>query len=719
MIFQLFAFSHYLTTKVDFIQHYSNNSLPTYEIKIFHEKLHPISNISSNQISHIYHFDERIQLPATLITNPVGRLTIIIPVVEFKGIVLNFTVDNRDYSIVPYLSLVDKIQSSNYFNSTLQGTVRNLFSPLLTMSYHNIYKRDALHPYISKGNLAHINRGSLHDNVSGNTIHVKRDTVDILGTVGMNVRRAFTVLFKLLTTLGVFVLNFFQGIMSLRHWDLVLSTQKLINKYHNGTVPIMIKGSQFMRKKFHNLVNDWRTNSSAQFLNNIGNNRHTNKDQLNVTSLWESRDIASMTLEDLTIHHIQNATVSSDALSLMKDHASLLETISHRLFSLATPDIVLKMKELKMTPGASIFDSAIVGILKSAYNLFDIALQLLASASNVVFDIVEPIINFMQKLISIELRIPGLESFFKSITHLPLNVMNLLTLNTAMFMNWNLRIFTGKPNLISINEMDILTNDPDPMRWIMNYYNNPMTGPYTKEKELKLGQLLDWMPRCQMMHFQYVAIFFGDMQILLDKRISSTILNSFNLLDLLVFAMNYMYLVPYYPVDFVTNENQIQTKLENPDKYWFTWYLHWFIEVIAGQIHSVQRLFKHSASALGINAFKGALYDQNRFMIKSIIIGLPQLVVISWISNNVWKHCDFNDADRLAITVVNTMAWATDTASYLWMTVLAFPELQNKVELATKFNIWVLTSYIDLTMLGLYHTRLGLMMRSGKYGLID
>eukprot|EP00835_Amoeboradix_gromovi_P002305 NODE_128_length_18581_cov_0.247538.p3 type:complete len:717 gc:universal NODE_128_length_18581_cov_0.247538:11327-13477(+) len=716
MIFTILVLGK-LTTMVEFIEHYHNKAQPSYEVKIIYDKFFPICDISSNQIDRVYHFDQEVKLPATLNTNPMGRLTLIVPVTEFKGIELNFAVNNFEYSVALYLSLIQRIQSSDFFDSSVQKRLNALFSPLLDMKHHKIEASDLVHgnPLISASHLKHINAGKLHDRKSGNSVHVKRDNIDVLGKIGYNARRAFNVFFQVLSSMGVLVFNFFQGIMALRRWDLVLSTQKLINKYHDGTVPIMKQGTLAMRPQFLDLVNNWRANSSASFLEKI-KNKDVNSHE-DIYKKWEQRDVGSMTLEDLTFHHIHNVTAPSSTHSMIEEHAKLLNNVATKLYAVATPDVVLKMKQIELNTGANWYDSAVVNLLKTAYGLFDVALQVLQSTSNIVFDIVTPIVDFMQKLISIKIDIPGLQSFFSSISKTDLTIMNLLTLNTAMFMNWNLQIFTKQPFILSVQEMDILTSDTNPMKWMLNYYSDHRTGPYTKEKELKLGQLLDWMPRCQMMHFQYVGIFFGDLQVWTDSiSVIKPITNQFSYLDLLAFAMNYMYLIPYYPVDFVTDLSQIDDKIAHPDKYWFTWYLHWFIEVIAGAIHSMHSVFKWTSSILGLG-YIGDTYNNIRFMIKSIIIGLPQLVIIAWISNNVWENTDSNDADRLAITVVNTMAWSVDTASYLFMMILS--RMRDDSILINGMSVGLVSTLIDATMLGLYHSRLGLMMMSGKYGLID
>eukprot|EP00834_Sanchytrium_tribonematis_P003612 NODE_145_length_15762_cov_0.655238.p4 type:complete len:708 gc:universal NODE_145_length_15762_cov_0.655238:12638-14761(+) len=707
MILIYFCFAQLITTKVDFIQHYEKEELPTYEIKIFYPAGKTISNISSHEVDHIHHFDEVVPLPTSLVTNMYGRVTIIIPVKEFKGIHLNFTADGKEYTIFPGLVLADKIQKSNMFNQSMNQMLKSVFQPLLKMNTHNITSNQIYHPRMSSEHLQMSQNGVLYD--ENHVVHFKRDlnVTSKLAAVGLNTKRAIKTLVQVLKTVGVFLLHFFQGIMSLRDWSSVLSTQKLINRYHMGTVPIMKKGTMAMKSKFNGLVKNWRMNNSLSFLNQA-EKYPTNQKVLNITKKWENRPVGSMTLEDLTVHHVTNITVTGGPASLLREHGLLLDKVSNRLLQLATPDVVSQVNDLKLEKDATSKDKMFFYLLRSTYKLKDLALSLLQSSSLIVFDIVEPIMDFMQRLITIE--VPGLSRFFKSISDGPLDIMNLLTLCTAAFMNFNLYVYTGQTYILSEREMDVLTSDPNPMLWPYNFYKHPKTGPFTKEKELKLNQLLDWMPRCQMLYFQYVGILYADLQTLTG----SPKLDIFSWLDMLVFAMNYMYLVPYYPVDFVTDPKDVELKIQNPDKYWFTWYLHWFIEVIAGQLQTM-----HSFYHLTLGSAIKNTYDKTRFLIRGIIVGLPQMVVITWISANVWKNCDPNDQDRLSITIINTLAWSVDTASYLYMLVFAKHINDQSHKLMNMVRVDFMGAYIDITMLSLYHARLGLMMQSGKFGLID
>ena len=710
---------------VQFIEHYLNERQPCYEIKIITDPNTVISNIHSDQIDSIYNFDKLFKLPVDLSTEISGRQTIIIPVNSYRGIILHFTVNHEDYSITPYVSLIKRIVLIRYLDKLTHQFLVKLFTPFL--KNNNIDKSQIIHPDVSHSTMVLAKRGELIGDTERIIVYKRNVINQFLGAVGVNVQRAFTILFEILKTLGIFTIQFFRGIMALRKWDEVLSTQKLINRFHNGTVPIMIKGTHYMRPKFHNLVEQWKLNSYNSFTSKIGNFDTNLLQQHTVKSSWEQRNIASMTVEDLTIHHLKNTTAPAGAMDLLKDHATLLTKIGKRLFEVVTPELAQRLKNIKLNPGSSWYQTFVFSLLKSVYVLKDIALDILKKSSNIAFDIVEPIILFMQKLIVIKLPIPGLSHFFTKISNLPLTVMNLITLNTAMFTNWNIAIFTGNPTLITPRQVDLLTADPDPMRWFMNFHNSQG---FSEEMDNTLNKLMDWLIRCQMMHFQYVSILYGDITEWIDQftkntpkwnQIGASIMYPFSSIDLIVFAMNYMYLVPYYPVDFVKNESEIEVKLANPDKYWFTWYLHWFIEVIAGQIQSMHQVFQFGTDLLSYAGFgidySGKYYKKAKWLIKAIIVGLPQLIVVMWISNDVWKACDVNDKDRLAITTVNTVAWGIDTASYLYMFVLFAKD--GSFAILNGFSVDMVSTLIDASMLSAYHIRLGLMMKSGKYGLKD
>ena len=285
-------------------------------------------------------------------------------------------------------------------------------------------------------------------------------------------------------------------------------------------------------------------------------------------------------------------------------------------------------------------------------------------------------------------------------------------------MTWNLAMYTGKPYILSPEKLDILTYPPNPMMWMAHYYEK--TGGHTPQKEKELNQVMDWMPRSLMLNFQYIGILGQGIQgVLQIKNILSSTISPMDWTDLLAFAMNYMYLVPQYPLDFVKNESEIAVTLANPDAKYFAWYMHWFVEVLAGQIQSAVMLVNLPSSlilnpklshAMALKQFVSQ-YNQFKFLTKAILIGLPQFFVISWISSDVIAHTDLNDSQRYGITMVNTLAWLVDTSSYFYMFSLAAHPTSDLVSLRSYL--------IDFTMMGLYQLRMGLMMTSGKFGLID